>query len=335
MDILSRGDGELFSDSSAERARQAFAAKPRALTDKLTTVADAVRRLVADADYLAIGGFGCDRIPTAAIHEILRQRRQNLRFAGHTATHDFQLLCAGNLTGRGKTLARVDIAYVIGLEARGLSPHARRVLESGEVEFVEWTNYALAVRLKAAAMGLPFLPARSMLGTDTFRRSAACEITCPFTGQRLVALPALYPDVAVIHVHEADRYGNCRIRGTTVADLDLARAARKVVITCERLIANDEIRRDPSLTVIPFFCVDAVCEVPFGSYPGNMPYEYFSDETHLRHWLKVEEDPAGFATFLERHIFGVKDFTEYLELCGGLKRLQELRKQELLLDRFK
>jgi glutaconate CoA-transferase subunit A len=333
MDTLSQGDGALYADPSAERARQRFAMKPRGLTDKVTTVADAVRRLVADGDYLGVGGFGCDRIPTAAVHEILRQGRQNLRFAGHTATHDFQLLCAGNLTGRGKTLAKVDVAYVVGLEARGLSPHARRVMESGEVEFVEWTNYTLAVRLKAAAMGLPFLPARSLLGTDTFKKSAAREITCPFTGQRLVALPALYPDVAVIHVHEADRYGNCRIRGTTVADPDLARASHKVIITCERLIPNDEVRADPSRTIIPFFCVDAVCEVPFGSYPGNMPYEYFSDEEHLREWLKVEEDLDAFRAFLDRHVFGVKDFSEYLDLCGGLKRMQELRQQELLLDR--
>src|SRR5216110_3539574 len=101
MDTLSRGDGVLFTDPSADRARQFFAGKPRALADKLTTVADAVRRLVADGDYLAIGGFGADRIPTAVCHEILRQNRQQLRFAGHTATHDFQLLCAGNGLGRG------------------------------------------------------------------------------------------------------------------------------------------------------------------------------------------------------------------------------------------
>ena len=310
-----------------------FAAKPRALVDKLTTVSDAVISLVNDGDYLAIGGFGSARIPTAAVHEIVRQGKKDLRFAGHTATHDFQILCAGNLTGRGRTLAKVDIAYVVGLEARGLSPHARRVMESGEVEFVEWTNYTLAVRFKAAAMGLPFLPARSMLGTDTFRHSAAVEITCPFTGQRLVALPALFPDVAVIHVHEADRFGNCRVRGTTVADLDLARAARKVIITCERLIPADEIRRDPSLTAIPFYCVDAVCEVPFGSYPCNMPYEYFSDEEHLSVWLMVEHDLPAYCEFIKRNIFGVKDFSEYLELCGGLNRLQELRRKELLLDR--
>ena len=292
-----------------------------------------MRRLVHDGDYLAIGGFGVDRLPTAVVHEIVRQGQQSLTLAGHTATHDFQILCAGNLMGRGKTLARCDVAYVVGLEARGLSPHARRVIESGEVVCTEWSNYTLAVRFKAAAMGVPFLPARSLLGTDTFKNSAAREILCPFTGARLLAVPALYPDVAAIHVHEADRYGNCRIRGTTVADADLARAAKRLIITCERLIPNDEIRQDPSRTLIPFFCVDAVCEVPFGSYPGNMPYEYFSDEQHLRAWLTAEADLEQYRAFLDRYLFGVKDFGEYLERCGGLPRLQQLRQEELLLHR--
>src|SRR5947209_1845132 len=122
MDPLSRGDGALFSDPSADHAREFFRSKPRALADKTTAVAEAVTRLVGDDDYLAIGGFGCDRIPTAVVHEIVRQGKQRLRFAGHTATHDFQILCAGCLLGRGMTLAAVDVAYVVGLEARGLSP---------------------------------------------------------------------------------------------------------------------------------------------------------------------------------------------------------------------
>ena len=230
MDAHSRGDGALFADPSANRARQFFATRPRALADKVTTVADAVARLVADGDYLAIGGFGADRIPTAIVHEILRQGKQDLRFAGHTATHDFQVLCAGNLTDRCKTLAKVDIAYVVGLEARGLSPHARRVLESGTVECVEWSNYTLALRYTAAAMGVPFVPARSLLGTDTLGHSPAQVITCPFSGEKLAAIPALYPDVAAIHVHEADRYGNCRFAGTSVADVELARAAKRLTV---------------------------------------------------------------------------------------------------------
>ena len=333
MPPLSQGDGPLYADPSASHAREFFRNKPRALIDKLMTVKDAVARFVTDGDYLAVGGFGCDRFSSAVCHEIVRQQKQNLTVAGHTATHDFQILAAGNLTGRGKLIARVDIAYVVGLEARGLSPHGRRVMESGGVESAEWSNYALAVRFKAAAMGVPFLPMRSMLGTDTFRKSPAKEIACPYTGDMLLAVPALYPDVGVIHVHEADRFGNCRIRGTTVADPDLARASKKLIVTCERLIPNDAIRQDPTLTSIPFYCVDAVCEVPFGSYPGNMPYEYYSDEDHLRQWLEVEADEAKYRAFIEQHIFGVRDFAEYLQLCGGLPRLQKLRQEELLLNR--
>ena len=321
----------LFSRPDSDAARAAFALKPRGLVDKVTTVAEAVRRLVHDGDYFASGGFGVNRIPTAVLHEILRQGRQKLAFAGHTATHDFQVLCAGNLTGRGQTIAKVDIAYIVGLEARGLSPHARRVMESGTVESVEWSNYTLALRFTAASMGVPFVPARSLLGTDTFERSPAKLIACPFTGEKLAAIPALYPDVAAIHVHESDRYGNCRFLGTSVADVELARAAKRVIITCERLVPHDEMRRDPHLTQIPFLCVDAVCEVPFGSYPGNMPGEYFSDEDHLKLWLEVEKDPVAFRQFLEDHIFGVQDFVEYLEICGGLRRLQHLRQREMLL----
>src|SRR5581483_9945173 len=198
-------EGALYTDPSADHARAWFARKPRAMTDKLTTVADAVGRLVHDGDYLALGGLGSARLPTAVCHEILRQGRQNLGFSGHTATHDFQILCAGNLTGRGQTLAKIDAAYIVGLEARGLSPHARRVMESGTVQVVEWSNYTLALRFTAASMGVPFVPARSLLGTDTMAHSPAKTITCPFTGETLAAVPALYPDVAAIHVHEADR----------------------------------------------------------------------------------------------------------------------------------
>jgi len=321
----------LFTSPHSEPARNAFAQKPRGLVDKVMSVADAVSTFVHDGDYFATGGFGTNRIPSAVCHEIVRQRRQHLGFSGHTTTHDFQILCAGNQTGRGQTIARVDAAYIVGVEARGLSPHSRRVMESGTVQCVEWSNYTLALRYTAAAMGVPFLPSHSMLGTDTFTHSAAKLIECPFTGEKLAAVPALYPDVAAIHVHEADRYGNCRFTGTSVADFDLARAAKRLIITCERLVPHDEMRRNPHLTQIPFLCVDAVCEVPYGSYPGNMPGEYFSDEDHLRLWLEVERDPAAFAQFLDDHIFGVKDFTEYLNHCGGMTRLQHLRHRELLL----
>jgi glutaconate CoA-transferase subunit A len=328
-DLLS-GTGSLFMDPDPEAARAFFRTKSRALINKVMPVKEAVSQFVKDGDYVASGGFGADRIPAAVLHEILRQGRRNLGFLGHTSTHDFQILAAGNMDGE-KLLARVDVAYVVGLEARGLSPHARRVMESGEVEVCEWTNYALACRLRAAASGVPYIAARCMLGTDTFGRSAAVEIECPFTGQKLVALPAVYPDVAFIHVHESDCYGNCRIRGITVADLDLARASKRLIITAERLVSNDQIRSAPNATMIPSFCVDAVCEVPYGSYPGNMQGEYFSDEEHLCQWLEAERDEADFKSFLKKYVYDVPNFESYLQLCGGIERMKQLRAQELLL----
>ena len=330
MDTLEQGSGKLFTDPSSIAARADFQQKSRAMTDKVTTVSDAVDRLLGDGDYLAIGGFGGDRIPTAVIHEVIRQNKQDLGFAGHTSTHDFQVMCAGNLMGRGQVLARVDIAYVVGLEARGLSRQARRVMESGEVEFTEWSNYRLALLFRAAAMGVPFLPAHSVLGTDTMKHSAARKIVCPFTEEPMVAVPALYPDLAVIHVHESDPFGNCRIEGISVADLDVARSAKRLIITCERVISNDEIRSNPTRTAIPYYCVDAVCEVPLGSYPGNMPYEYYSDEEHIRQWLAVEEDLDEYRRFLDHHIFEVSDHQEYVRRAGGLDRLEELRRLEFM-----
>jgi glutaconate CoA-transferase subunit A len=279
--ILRKGRNRLFTDPDPDHAREFFRTKSRAMKSKMTTVGDIVRTMIQDGDYIAIGGFGANRIPTAVVHEIVRQRKKNLGFAGHTSTHDFQILVAG------ECIKRCDVAYIIGLEARGLSPNARRFVESGRVELTEWTNASLSWRLKAAAMGLPFIPSRNLLGTDTFEYSAAREIICPFTEKKYNALPALFPDFAAIHVHESDIYGNCRVYGASVSDQDLAKASKKVAITTERIIHTDEIRNRPEGTFIPFWCVDAVAEVPYGSYPGNMPYEYFSDEEYLMEWLRI------------------------------------------------
>jgi glutaconate CoA-transferase subunit A len=296
------------------------------MVDKRMTEKEAVAEFIPDGCYLAIGGFGANRIPNAIVHEIVRQGKKNLGFLGHTSTHDFQVLAAG------KVFDRVDSAYIVGLEARGLSPNARRYMQSGEVQVTEWSNYALAARLKAAADGVSFSITRCMLGTDTFKMSAAKEVVCPFTGKKYAAVPALWPDVAAIHVHKADMYGNSVIRGISVADSELARAAKHVIITTERLVNHSDIRNDPTATAIPFYMVDAVVEVPYGSYPGNMPYLYFSDEKHLAEWLRVEKDPEEFKKFLDHYIYGVSNFQEYLVRCGGLPRLAELQKLENLIE---
>jgi glutaconate CoA-transferase, subunit A len=327
MKVLDQGVNPLFMDPDPDKARDFFRTKARAMVDKRMTEKEVVEKFIPDGCYLAIGGFGANRIPTAVIHEILRARRKNLGFLGHTSTHDCQLLCAG------KCFNRLDSAYVVGLEARGLSPNSRRYLESGEVKFCEWTNYALAARLRAAAEGVPFAVVRCMLGTDTFKMSGAKAVQCPFTGKKLALVPAIWPDVAVIHVHEADMYGNALFRGISIADMELARAAKHLIVTAEKLVTNATIRANPTATSIPFYLVDAVVEIPYGSYPGNMPYLYFSDEEHLAQWMKVEKDPAAFEKFLDHYIYSVSCFEEYLERCGGLKKLKQLQVLENLVEK--
>ena len=315
MDVIAQGVGRIFTDPDADKAREFFRQKSRKLESKLTTVKEAVERLVKDGDYISIGGFGVNRIPAAVLHEIVRQGKKNLGIAGHTATHDFQILSSG------KCFNRCDVAYIVGLEARGLSPNARKYMESGEVEVCEWTNYTLSVRFKAACAGVSFHPIRNMMGTDTFKYSGAKMVTCPFTGTKYALVPALFSDVGLLHVHEADIYGNCRTKGILMSDYDLARSSKKVIVTCERLIPTDEIRRDPTSTFIPYWCVDAIIEQPFGSYPGNMYAEYFSDEDHLREWLKVENDPEEFKKFLDKNIYSCKDHYEYIEKNGGMHKI--------------
>ncbi len=316
-------DGHLANAPDVDEARDFFRQKQSAqMKSKVTTVKDAVSEYIDDGNYIAVGGFGTNRIPTAVLHEIVRQRKTRLGLAGHTSTHDFQILASGSCVDR------CDIAYVVGLEARGLSRIAREAFESGDIEATEWTNAALAWRYKAAAMGVSFLPIRTMLGSDTVHHSTVEEISCPFTGTTYLAVPALFPDVGIIHVHRSDIYGNCQVDGIMISDYDLARASRQLIITTEQIVSNEIIRRRPDQTIIPHYVVDAVIEVPYGSYPGNMPYLYYSDEDHLRKWLDAERDPDTFAHFLDTHIYSAADHWDYLDTVGGTKLLDELRKLE-------
>ena len=325
MEILYGGKGELFTNPDPDIAREHFRKKDRKMVNKVMDVKDAVAKFVPDGCYLAIGGFGGVRVPVAAMHEIVRQRKKNLILSGHTATHDFQILAAG------ECFDRCDAAYIVGLEARGVSKNARRYIESGKVQCTEWTNAGMAWRFKAAALGVPFLVGRQSLGADSLKWSASKVIECPHTGKKFATFPALYPDIAIIHVNEADVYGNAVIRGVSIADEDIARAAKHVIITCERLVSTEKFRDDPHEVMIPYFCVDAVCEILYGGYPGNTPFEYFSDEPHLKEWLEVEEDPTAFKKFLDDNIYNVTEFNEYLEKHGGKKRMEELRRLEYLL----
>jgi glutaconate CoA-transferase subunit A len=315
-------DGELIGWHDPDENRQWVRAnKSRAMTDKRTTVQEAVRKFVPDGCILAMGGFGHIRIPMALIYEIVRQQKRNITMLGKTAVHDIDLMIGGGC------VSRVEVAYAFGHELRGLSPCGRRAVESGQVKVTgEISNAGYQWRFLAASMGVPFIPARSMLGTDTIKHSSAKIIEDPWSGKPIALLPACYPDVALFHVHRCDKFGNAQIDGIIIEDFELARAARRVVITTEEIVEHEEIERQPWRTVIPFHVVDAVIEVPFGAHPTEMPVTYYFDEEHIAHWLEVSKTPEGTQKYFEEYVFGVPDYAAYLEKIGGKRRMEELKR---------
>ncbi len=296
--------------------------KPRQLMDKRMTAAAAVSRFVSDGSLVAISGFGHVRTPMAIIYEIIRQRKRDLTVLGKTAVHDLDILIGGGC------VSRVEAAYSFAHELRGLSPCGRRAVESGQVRVTgETSNAGFQWRFLAAAMGVPFIPTRSMLGTDTLTHSSSKVIEDPWSGKPVNLLPACYPDVALFHVHRCDPYGNAQIDGIAVEDFELARAARRLIISTEKIIDPEEVRRQPWETLVPFYLVDAVVEMPFGAHPAEMPYCYDFDEEHIAYWMKVSQSEAGTKEYFDEFVFSLPDFAAYLEKIGGRPRLEELQRR--------
>ena len=291
--------------------------------DKLTTIAEAVSRGVKEGDYVVFGGMGSVRNPLAAVHEIIRQKVGDLTIGTKGSQHDWQLLAAsGNVT-------KAEVSYGFADEVRGLARPARAAVESGRLKVLsETTNAAFQWRFTAAMKGLSFYPTRSSLGTDTLQYSGSKTIVDPFTNEPVELLPACYPDVAIIHVHRADRYGNCQIDGNIAEDIEIAHAAKFVLITAEEIVHDEVIQNDPALTKIPYFVVDAVVETPYGSHPNQVPGLYSFDEDHWQIWLDASVSDEGVADYLETYVHGSKDHFQYLEKIGGVRVVNQLKKIE-------
>ena len=315
--ILDSGIGDLIQPPDIEAFRAWNRAKSKRLDDKRMSEAEAVRRFIHDGDYIGTELYGTVRCPMSLIHEIVRQGIKDLRVAGQGVLELDMLLAAG-------LVRALDLTY-IELEVYGLSNCLRREVESGRVErCVEWSNAAMAWRFQAAAMGVPFIPARSMLGTDTLKYSAAKVIECPFTGAPVALLPALILDVGLIHVHRADACGNAQIDGISGFAPELARASKRLIISTEEIVDTEVIRQHPDRTTIPYYLVDAVVEAPFGSHPGEMCYRYQRDEEQIRQWVEASKEPETTAAFLQAYIYGVANHREYLRKFGE-RRLHGLR----------
>lgn len=316
MKVLESGIGEMLQPPDINAFRESNRAKSKRLIDKRMTEAEAVAQFIHDGDYIGTELYGTVRCPQSLVNEIVRQRKKNLRVAGQGVYELDILLGAG-------AVSALDHTY-IGMEVYGISSCLRREVESGRVRCVDWSNAGIAWRFKAAAMGVPFIPVRSMLGTDTLKHSAAKVVECPFTGDPIALLPALILDVGLIHVHRADKHGNAQIDGISGFAFEMARASKRLIISTEEIVETDYIRSHPDRTIIPYYLVDAVVHAPFGSHPGEMCYVYERDEPQIKSWVEASKTVEGTQAYLDQYIHSVVDHQQYLSLIGA-ERLQTLK----------
>lgn len=318
MEVLQTGLGELIQPPDLNAFREWNRKKPKGLIDKRMSAAEAVSQFINDGDYIGTELYGTVRCPMSVVNEIVRQNKKDLRVAGQGVL-ELDMLLAASL------IKKLDLTY-IGLEVYGVSNCLRREVESGRVETcVDWSNAAITWRFKATALGVPFLPVRSMLGTDTLKYSAAKVVTDPFTGDPICLIPALILDVGLIHVHRADKHGNAQIEGISGFGAELARASKRLIISAEEIVDTEVFRNQPDRTLIPYYLVDAVVEAPFGSHPGEMCYVYDRDESQIREWVEASKDAQNTKAYLDKYIYGVNNHQEYLDLVGK-DRLESLRK---------
>jgi glutaconate CoA-transferase subunit A len=288
---------------------------------KVMSLAEAMRRLVPDGATVALGTALECLIPFAAAHELIRQGRRDLTLVGPISDVCFdQLVAAG--------CARRVVAAWVGNVQHGTGYGFRRAVEQGvpgPLEVEDHSNLTLALALEAAAMGVPYLPTRTALGTDILARHPRLrESRCPFTGVPLVLVPALAPDVAVLHVQRADPGGSCQAWGPTGVSRAAGQAARRVVVVCEELVDPEVIRRDPDRTLLPGFLVSAVVHLPWGAHPSPVQGHYNRDHAVYADYHRHSATAEGATRWLDDWVRGVPDHAAYLARLGR-SRLEGLR----------
>jgi glutaconate CoA-transferase, subunit A len=308
------------------RLREELGGKLRPVADKLVPV-DAAMRLVRDGDHLAIGGTLYSRTPMALLFELLRQGRTGLTLSRPLTCYEAELfLAAGAATGIVTSWVGIGLPW-------GISRVVRELVEDGRATYEEWSHLALGLRYRAGAMGVPFLPTFSMLGSDLVRLVDTHELTCPFTGEKVLLVPALNPDVALVHVQRADRFGNAQIDGYTHMDADMAAAAPTVIVSAEEVVEPERIRARPDATILPHFLVDAVVEAPMGAYPHECYGRYEADFAHFDEYVAaIRHDGAGaVSAYLDRHVHRQPDFSGFLASFGAARlEGQRARARELM-----
>ncbi|MGZ8494578.1 MAG: CoA transferase subunit A [Candidatus Binatia bacterium] len=271
---------------------------------------------IRDGMSIALGCGLESLIPFAASHEIIRQRRKDLTLIGPISDIQFdQLIGAG-------CVRKIQASWV-GNVAAGLGHNFRRAAEHGQpvaLEIEEHSNFTIGLALQAAAMGLPFLPTRSIKGSDIVKEPHFAGVHCPFTGAELVAVRAIRPDIAILHVQRADTQGNAHVWGNYGVSREAAMAAGKVILTCEELVDHELIVSDPNRTLIPGFVVNSVVHEPNGSYPSPTQGYARRDDDFYFEYHSATRTAEGFNRWLEKYVSGVKNHREFLDLLGRERR---------------
>jgi glutaconate CoA-transferase, subunit A len=282
--------------------------------DKRASLADAVA-LISDGAMVALGGGLSARLPMALVRELIRQGRHGLHLVGSAHSIDVDLLVAVG------AVRRCEESYVGFEQDLGLAPAYRRAAEEGTIEVAESCCATVLAQLRAAEMGLPFLPVRGVRGSDiAVLHPEYAEITCPFTGETLVAVPPLRPDVALLHAPAGDRYGNLHVEQPYVLDERFASAARMVVATVDELVTTEQVTA--AGVTIPGHLVAAVAEVPFGAHPSSCYPGYAYDRSHLREYVTAAQSgTTGLGKYLDTYVRGTEESYRTAVGDGQLTRL--------------
>lgn len=265
------------------------------MSDKLRNLAGIVAS-IPDGSILALGGNTLHRGPGAAVHELVRQEKRNLELVKTAGAYDIDLLCAAGC-------ARAVSAGFIGYETPfGMAQAYRTAVEQGRVQAKEHACATVIAGLRAAIQGVPFMPVAGLQGSSLPAARGFASMHDPYGETEVYVIPALVPDVALIHVQEADVEGNGRIIGTRFEDVLMAQAARRVILTAERIVDGESFIATPETVAIPGFIVDAVVEAPRGAWPFSCTPEYSYDADYLERWVRVARDTEASRAFIAEHV---------------------------------
>jgi glutaconate CoA-transferase subunit A len=298
--------------------------------NKVMPLGQAIKQYVKDGSHISIGGFTLNRNPMAAVYEIIRQKISYLHLYAHSnGTGLDELIGAG-------CVSKLEIAYAGNGKAAPTCIRFARAVQNREIVWEDYSNYMMSLRFMAGAMGVPFLPTLSGFGSDILTKWGFSEsmrrgdpkivdkklavMDNPFGNwagaSKVVLVPAINPDVTVIHVQKADPAGTCSIQGLTFADIEQVKASRHVIVTCEQLVEKEELRKNPDLNQIPFIHVSAVCHVPFGAYPTAVFGHYDYDSVYLKKFAVAARSREKFSFYQDKYIYGVQDHGAFLKRVG-------------------